>query len=153
MKLLDTIDTQRICLLKHHSKEHIIDELIDCAVRAGLNCDSDDLKERVLYRERLMSTGIGLGIGLPHIRLEGMKEPIVTIGLQPDGIVGYESLDNLPVKLVFLILVGKEQHKLYLELLAQIVKIVKRGGVIDALLSAPDNDTVYRIIQEEANHV
>ncbi len=153
MKLLDTIDTQRICLLKQHSKERLLNELIDCAVRAGLDCDSAELKERVLYREQLMSTGIGLGIGMPHVRLEGVKEPIVTIGLQPDGIVGYESIDNLPVKLVFLIIAGKEQHKQYLELLAHIVKIVKRGGVIDALLSAPDSEAVYRLLQEETDHV
>jgi mannitol/fructose-specific phosphotransferase system IIA component (Ntr-type) len=153
MKLLDTLDPQCICLLKHHSKEHILDELLDRAVQCGLDCNITDLKERLLYRERLMSTGIGLGIGIPHVRLEGVKEPIVALGLQPDGVVDYDSIDNLPVKLVFLILIGKEQHKQYLELLAHIVNVVKRRGVVDALLSAPDSEAAYRVLQEETNHV
>lgn len=153
MDLLRAIDPQRICVLKHHSKDDVLAEIIACAAKAGLPCDREELKERIYYREKLMSTGIGLGIGLPHVRMEGITEPMITIGLQPDGIIGYESIDGLPIKIVIMILVGRDQHKQHLELLSKIVTILKRSRIIDALLSAETPDDAYQVLVKEISHV
>lgn len=152
MKLLHAIDPRRICLLRHHSKADVLNEIVDCGAQAGLPCDSEELKERISYREQLMSTGIGLEIGLPHVRMEGITDPCIIIGVQPDGIIDYESIDNLPVKIVVMILVGKDQHRVHLELLAQIVAILKRRQTREALLTANTPDKIYRIFSEEVSH-
>lgn len=150
MNLFDIMKKENICLLKSHSKNLVLKELIECAAHSGLPCERDDLKERIDYRERLMSTGIGLGIGVPHVRLAGISEPIITLGLQPGGIASYEAIDNLPVKIVFLIIVGKHQQQQYLGLFAQIVKLLKRSRVIDSLLAAADQDSAYQLLTQEA---
>jgi mannitol/fructose-specific phosphotransferase system IIA component (Ntr-type) len=150
MTLLDIIRKESICLLKSHSKKLVLKELIECAAQNGLPCEPDELEERIEYRERLMSTGIGMGIGVPHVRLDGISDPIIIFGLQAEGISGYESIDNLPVKLVFLIIVGKQQQQQqYLKLFAHIVKLLKRSRVIDSLLAAADRESVYQILSEE----
>ena len=149
MNLLQTIDSTRICLLRHHSKQDVLNEMIDCGAHAGLPCDREELKERIYYREQLMSTGLGLGIGLPHVRMEGVSEPCIIIGLQPDGIIEYEAIDNLPVKIVFMIIVGKDQHRQHLELLAKIVATLKRSHVSDSLLAAKNPEEVYHILEKE----
>lgn len=151
MNLLQAIDPARICLLRHHSKQDVLNEMIDCGARVGLPCDREELKERIYYREQLMSTGLGLGIGLPHVRIEGVSTPYIIIGLQPDGIVEYEAIDNLPVKIVFMILVGKDQHRQHLELLAKIVAILKRSHISDRLLAAKSPEEVYQILEKEAS--
>jgi len=151
MNISHAIDLKRICLLRHHSKHDVLNEMIECGARAGLPCDSEELRERISYREQLMSTGIGLGIGLPHVRMEGVSEPVIIIGIQPEGIVNYESIDNLPVRVVFMIIVGKNQHRLHLELLAQIVAIVKHGSIIDTLLAAQTPEDAYQTILKEAS--
>ncbi len=151
MDLLQAIDPTRICLLRNHTKQEVLNEIIDCGARVGLPYNREELKERIYYREQLMSTGLGLGIGLPHVRMEGMSQPFIIIGIQPDGIIDYEAIDNLPVKIVFMIIVGKEQHRQYLELLAKIVGIVKRSHVIDALLTATTSEEIYQIFVKEAS--
>ncbi len=151
MNLLQALDPARICLLRHHSKPDVLNEMIDCGARAGLPCDREELQERISYREQLMSTGLGLGIGLPHVRMETVLEPYIIVGLQPDGIVGYEAIDNLPVKVVFMIIAGKDQHRRHLELLAKIVEILKRSHVRDRLLAAKSPEEAYRILEKEAS--
>lgn len=149
MELLETIDRQRICFLTSHTKRETLEELIDLIARFGPACDRHHLTEQIFYREELMSTGIGLGVGLPHVRLEGITAPFMTIGIQRDGIASYESIDNEPVKIVMMIVMGKNQHKLYIELVAKIVKHLKKDGMLARLLQLSTPDDIYEFFVKE----
>jgi PTS system nitrogen regulatory IIA component len=153
MEFVRTLDKKRICLLKSRAKDEAFLELIELTAKSGTFTDIQSLKEHIFYREQLMSTGIGLGIGIPHVRIEGVEQPFITIGINPDGIEAYESIDNQPVKIVMMIVAGKNQHKLYIELLSKIVKILKRDGIIEKLTNARDPDEIYEILLEEGQHV
>ena len=86
------------------------------------------LKQSIFSREKLMSTGIGLGIAIPHVRIKGVDNIIIAIAINKDGIKDYESLDGSPVRMVIMIIAGEEQHRDYLMLLSQIVKILKKNS-------------------------
>ena len=148
MELEKALDPRLICILKGRTKEEVLLELIELLDKSGKVQDITRLRESIFYRERLMSTGIGLGIAVPHVRIEGVEEPIVAIGISHEGIPDYESIDDQIVKIVVMIVAGKDQHKIYIRLLSQIVTKLKSDRVIESLLSARDSGEIYNLLVE-----
>jgi len=96
----------------------------------------EQLAEAVFNREKLMSTGIGLGIGVPHVRLNGMKNLYMSMAINKNGITNYDSLDDIPVKIVILIIASNTQHSRYIKVLSQIAQIMKNTGIHKNLMNA-----------------
>lgn len=145
MELERSIDKDRMCILKGITKEQVLLELIELIGRSAEIQDVEELKRSIFYREKLMSTGIGLGIAVPHVRIEGVRNPITAIGISHSGIPDYESIDDQIVKIVVLIVAGKDQHKRYIRLLSEIVSKMKSDDVIENLLKAENSEEIYNI--------
>jgi PTS system nitrogen regulatory IIA component len=133
-------------------KKDNLEALIGLIDNENLVEDAGVLREAIFSREEIMSTGIGLGIAVPHARIKGVKNILIAIGINKKGIEDYESLDGTPVRLVFMIIAGEKQHKEYLKLLSQIVKILKKNSRIDHLLEAERADEVIGLISEDFNN-
>ena len=103
--------------------------------------DKDELARAVFRREELMSTGIGLGLAVPHVRLASVRSMVMAVGVVPGGLADYPSLDDKPVRLVFLIAAPEGRHADYLRLLAAISSRAK--ALNGALLKCPDARTFY----------
>ena len=65
--------------------------------------DQKQLQDAITEREEMMSTGIGHGLAIPHVRLPGLKVPSMAVAICPSGINDYESLDGKPVYILVLI--------------------------------------------------
>jgi len=135
-----------IQLPEEKNKIKIIKRLVDLLFEKGLIKDKDALLGGLIYREDLMSTGIGLGIGIPHLRFEEIKNPVIAVALQPEGIADYESLDEQPVRLVILILVAKHQHKEHIKLLSEIIAHLKKNDVLPRIFRATDPQNIYDLL-------
>ena len=109
---------------------------------------SRDLARVLLDRERLGSTGIGGGIGIPHGKLKGLDSLMLGFGISRNG-VDFESIDNLPTHIFFLLITPENSIDIHLKLLAQISRILKNDLFKERLLHAEDPETVIRIIGEE----
>jgi PTS system nitrogen regulatory IIA component len=142
------IKEQGICLLKEKKKKQVLLKLIACAVKQGVvrGQDAEALTGRIFHRERLMSTGIGIGIAIPHVRFEGVKKPVIIIGTQPAGIADYASIDDKPVRLVVMILMPQNQHREYVALLSHVVAFLKTDAVKEKLIKAETAAAVYKLI-------
>ncbi|MBN1434371.1 PTS sugar transporter subunit IIA, partial [Candidatus Fermentibacterales bacterium] len=119
----------RCCILRSRTKLEALRELVGESGQLPGSPDPQDLWPLLLEREELMSTGIGLGIAIPHARVRGLAEPIVVLGLQKDGIPDYESIDGQTVRIVILILVAESQQKEYLRIVAGFVSSLRTGSV------------------------
>jgi mannitol/fructose-specific phosphotransferase system IIA component (Ntr-type) len=86
-------------------------------------------------REALVSTGIGFGVAIPHVKLPSLNDYFVITALlkQP---VDWDSIDGKPVKAVFFIGCPVGRHVDYLKLLAQIIVVVKNNEKRKRLLNA-----------------
>jgi PTS system nitrogen regulatory IIA component len=93
-----------------------------------------------------MSTGIGMGIAVPHVRLASVTGPVMCVGICRNPLTDYESLDGVPVRLLFMIAAGQGQHVQYLRLLSSLSLRFKDDDLRDALMSASDPKTFYRIL-------
>jgi Kef-type K+ transport system membrane component KefB/mannitol/fructose-specific phosphotransferase system IIA component (Ntr-type) len=83
----------------------------------GLNAEA--IEAAVLQRERMMSTGLGLCVAVPHGRVRGMHKPVICVGLSPQGIE-FDAPDGERSRMIFLILTPSEDDGAQLELLADI---------------------------------
>ncbi|KAB2942531.1 MAG: PTS sugar transporter subunit IIA [Hyphomicrobium sp.] len=125
-----------IASLKATSKKHALQELATIAAsRTGL--DQREIFNTLLQRERLGSTGLGRGIAIPHVKLAGMRN-ILCLFARLDEPIDYESNDNEPVDLLFLLLAPEHASGDHLKALASISRVVREPSVMDALRNAPD---------------
>jgi len=121
-----------------------LDELSELIVKRGKLKSKEALMNALRRREELMSTGIGWGIAVPHVRLESVKTPIMALGVSNNGLKDYESLDGLPVHYVIMIAAGKFQHSEYIKLLSMVSARMKDEEVKERLLQV-DEQEMYSI--------
>jgi mannitol/fructose-specific phosphotransferase system IIA component (Ntr-type) len=131
------------------SKKDNLEALIRLFEEEKLVDDAGVLRQSVFSREELMSTGIGLGIAVPHVRIQGVENINIAININKTGIADYESLDGEPVRIVIMIVAGEKQHGDYLKLLSQIVKILKKNSKISRLLKTKKPEEVIALLSED----
>jgi PTS system nitrogen regulatory IIA component len=148
MKILDVLRKETILAdMKAHDKKGVLEELVAPVARvAGVN--HEHLVRVLMERERLGSTGIGGGIGIPHGKLKDLESLVLGFGLSRKG-VDFESIDGLPAHIFFLLITPENSTGLHLKLLARISKILKNDSFKKKLLEANGSDEIYSIIKEE----
>ena len=152
MTLGDILDANTIVVdLKATDRWEVIDELIDCLVQAGRIRPEhrDSIIAVVRKRETSMSTGIGYGIGIPHGTTDLIQDVVGAFGRSSKGL-GFDALDNQPVTLVMLFLVPQGQFQKHLHTLANIAKLLHHKEFRQALETAPDAETMYKIIRDQS---
>jgi len=148
MKICDVLDRNSILAdLKARNKKGILEELVvPVAEIAGVS--QKDLTKVLMERERLGSTGIGGGIGIPHGKMKNLESLVLGFGLSRKG-VDFESLDGQPTHIFFLLVTPENSTGLHLKLLARISRILKNDPFKSRLLEAADSDEILGIIKEE----
>jgi PTS system nitrogen regulatory IIA component len=145
MDIKTALKKEYICLLKNNNKQEVLMEIIRLLEKSGEIKNIEKLKEGIFYREGLLSTGIGLGIAIPHVRIEGIQQLIMAVGINQQGIKDYEAIDDKPVWIVIMIIAGKEQHREYIRLLSKIVTKLKSGNTLVELQKTNTPDAIYDI--------
>ncbi len=133
----------RVAILGVRSKGDALNALVDLCVGIPGVRTREELAEAVFAREQLMSTGIGLGIGVPHVRLNSVRDIFVTVGVNKTPLEDYESLDQQPVRIVVMIVAGRDQHARYIKTLARISQILKDEATRTRILDAATPDDIY----------
>jgi PTS system nitrogen regulatory IIA component len=148
MKILDVLPKDAILAdLKAQGKKGILEELVEPISRLK-EVNREELVRVLMERERLGSTGIGSGIGIPHGKLKDLDGLVLGFGLSRKG-VDFESMDNRPTHIFFLLVTPENSTGLHLKLLARISKILKHDPFRERLLKAADREEIYAIIKEE----
>jgi PTS system nitrogen regulatory IIA component len=128
------------------SKKRLFQELAEIAAQAyGLGAPAilDGLQER----ETLGPTGVGHGIALPHARVEDVSR-IVGIFLRLERPLDYDSVDRLPVDLVFALFAPKDSGVEHLKALALVSRTMRDQAVVQKLRSNSDPAKLYAILTE-----
>jgi PTS system nitrogen regulatory IIA component len=96
-----------------------------------------EVLEALWKREQILSTGIGLGIGVPHVRHEAVKDRAICVGRSKAGIP-FDAIDGKPVYAVFAILMPAGEHRHYIQVLGAIAAALKAEARRTAVFAAPD---------------
>ena len=127
-------------------KNDVLKVLIDSVADIEGMIQREDLEWGVLHRESIMSTGIGNGIAVPHVRSESIDKACMALAIVPDGVSDYQSPDTKPVQLVFLIAAGGSQRAKHLKILASIGSLFYDGRLKAAFLASSDPKNCLEIL-------
>ena len=108
--------------------------------------DARELSQEILKREELMSTAIGRGIAIPHIRLASITDLVISVGIGQTDIQDFEAMDGEPVRLVLLIAAAYNQHAYYLQTLSFFSTRLKNPSVRNALLASKSPEEAYKLL-------
>jgi len=152
MRLTDILQSEHIIMpLKSADRDGAIKELVDTLKNNEQITDADKAFEAVLEREKLMTTGVGNGIAIPHCKDSSCPNFAVALGIATKGIK-FESIDKKDVKIVFL-LVGPENNPgMHIKLLSRISRLMSNEELRRSILKNKVVDSIQTIIDEEENY-
>jgi len=136
--------------LAARDKQGSIAELVRHLVRCG-GGDVAQVLASVEERESVLSTGIGLGVAIPHARCSAVQELGVVGGVAAEPIP-YDSIDGDPVRLFFLIVGPEASAGLHVKILSRIARLVRRDPVRQQLLEATSADEFYNVLLDAEAH-
>jgi PTS system nitrogen regulatory IIA component len=112
------------------------------------------IQERAIYdvlieRERLGSTGIGMGIGIPHGKLSGL-DTVCGIFARLDRPIPFDAIDDQPVDLIFLLLAPEGAGADHLKALARVSRLLRDRTVCEKLRGTENTDALYALLIDRA---
>ncbi|MEE9219061.1 MAG: PTS sugar transporter subunit IIA [Acidobacteriota bacterium] len=149
MKITDYLREDLIdANLKPRDKVDCLRQMIAVLVRAKAILNPEDSLARLLEREKVVSTGIGNGVGIPHAKAADVSRMVVAVA-RVEGGFDFEALDGRPVHILFLLLGPPQQAGLHVKLLARIARLIKHPGFLERLKQADTAKKLYQVIQNE----
>lgn len=142
MRLDKYLSRGRVVDLASADMNGALEELLNVTVERFPDLDRGTLLKGLLRRESTMTTYLGLGVALPHVRVKMDRRYILAIGRSHYGIRYDGAMENEPARLVVL-LIADERTRDYLQVLAAIARLMKEQDFVDGLVQAPDVDTLY----------
>jgi PTS system nitrogen regulatory IIA component len=139
----------RVVFLDQPQKENALKTLCAVLATSPLVPDEEQLTAAIFRREELMSTGIGFGVGVPHVRLDGVTDLVMALGIARKPLADYASLDEVPVQIVCMVAAGSSQHPQYIRALSAISSRLKDESVRKALIAATDAASAFKLFAGE----
>lgn len=136
------ISPDRIVWLSDKTKTECLRSLVSTLSRsAGIGQDEEVLRA-ILEREKLLSTGFGQGLAIPHAKLKVVKSFVVGVGIHREGLP-FESFDDRPVHILVMILGPDQQQEEYLKVLSRVTAFLKENR--EQLLVLDSADAIYEL--------
>lgn len=148
MNLKNVLSRDVIALhLKGNSKETIIDELIELAMKTGKVKSREAARAAVLERERRMSTGMKHGIAIPHGKTDAVQDLVACIGVADAG-VDFDALDREPCRIFIMTLSPADRTGPHLQFLAEVSLLFKSGEKREAILQAKSPEEILAVLMD-----
>ncbi|MGM0907100.1 MAG: PTS IIA-like nitrogen regulatory protein PtsN [Pseudomonadota bacterium] len=136
------------CAVEGASKKRLLETISQIVAPKLSGITRHDIFESLLNRERLGSTGIGLGIAIPHGRLPNANQPVAVL-LTLDEPIEFDSIDNQPVDIIFALLVPESEHENHLQTLASVARRMNEKDCTRALRQADSDKALYQLFVGE----
>ena len=137
---------ERVLLLDHCSKEEVLTQLVDLLAGTPLVRNRDKLLKGILEREKLMSTGIGFGVGVPHVRIDSVTDLVMAVAVSKTPIADYTSLDEAPVQIVCMLAARVDQHTKYIRTLSAISSRLKDSSSREEIIASDDPAQICKLL-------
>ena len=133
-----------VCHAPGSSKKKLFETLAEIISNDQLSLPQDEVFDQLIAREKLGSTGLGNGIAIPHCRVGNCTQPLGTLVTLAEPIE-FDSPDDAPVDLLFVLLVPEEAHQQHLDILAGIARLFSDTQFCERLRAAVDSAELFRI--------
>jgi len=147
MEIADLISPKTVFAdLKATSKKQALQELSRRAA-AVTGCDEREILNVLIERERLGTTGVGKGIAIPHGKLKSLNR-IYGFFARLDSGINFDSMDDMPVDLIFLLLAPEEGGADHLKALARVSRTLRDAGRCERLRGTESSDALFAVLTE-----
>lgn len=133
--------------LRAASKDALLEELVAVLSDAGAVGDAGGVLRAVRDRERVLSTGVGSGVAIPHGKSEAVPQLAMAAGLTSDP-VEFDALDGEPVRLLFLLVGPDSAAGQHVKALSRISRLVRRDAFRERLIAARTAEEFVSIVAE-----
>nr|WP_314779468.1 PTS sugar transporter subunit IIA [uncultured Treponema sp.] len=142
------LSPDRVVLLDYASKHDVLVMMSEVLAKAPQVKNSAELLDAILKREALMSTAVGRGIAIPHVRLSSVTDLVMAVGISKRDILDFDAVDGNPVRLVFMIAAANNQHDYYLQTISHFSAKLRNDELKSKLLNSTDPMEIYALLCE-----
>lgn len=142
MRLDRFLTRSRILELESTTLEEALEELVGAGLGKFKDLDNAELLSGLLERESTMTTYLGNGVILPHVRVKMKRRYVLAVGRSREGI-HYDGLKEDERIHIVLVLIADEKARDYLQVLASVARLAKDRDFVDSLVKAPDLGVLY----------
>ena len=142
------LDPNLVVFMNAASRNEALELLVDAAAKAGKLFDRSAFLDAIMKREHIVSTGIGMGVAIPHAKLSGFEDFFIVIGIQQghEGIE-WDALDGSSVRLIFMIGGPADRQTDYLKILSRLTIAIKDEGRRQGLMQSQQGVEVIEWFQ------
>lgn len=137
--------------LKPEPKEDLLRTMTRRLADVGVINDAEAMAQRLIDRERLITTGVKEGFAFPHVFSPQVNELTLSVW-RVDGGTDYESLDGKPVEFIFLLAGPTAHQEIHLKVLARLSRIARTPGTLDALRGTKTPDEILEFLEQSERH-
>ena len=148
MRIFESLDSGLISFLDAETRDEAIDALIELLAKAGKLPDKILFRNAIFHREKLVSTGIGMGVAVPHAKLKNFPNFFIAIGIQKKKGLDWNALDTAPVRIVFMIGGPEDKQSEYLQILSQLTSAIKNIDLRKSLLKSQTPEQVLHLFSD-----
>jgi PTS system nitrogen regulatory IIA component len=146
VQVQNILSPDRIVILNHSTRHDALVALADTLGTAPQIKNRQELTVEILKREELMSTAIGRGIAIPHVRLSSITDLVMAVGICKNDIIDFQTIDDEPVRLLLMIAAAYNQHSYYLQTLSFFSNRLKNPALRDGLKAAQTSMDAWNLL-------
>ena len=146
VQVKNILSPDRVVFITQSAKRDALTELANVLANAPQVKRGDELLSEILKREELMSTAVGRGIAIPHVRLSSVTDLVMAVGVCRTPISDFQTVDDKPVNLLIMIAAAYNQHTYYLQTISYFSAKLKSQELRDAIANAATEKEVYELL-------
>jgi PTS system nitrogen regulatory IIA component len=146
VRLEAILSPDRILFFKNISRNEALLAMVEKLAQLPQVKNAQELAAELIKRENLMSTAVGRGIAIPHVRLSSVTDLVVAVGISRTDILDFNPLDDEPVRFILMIAAAHQQRDYYLQTISFLSARFRNPVFRADLLGAPDPAAAYELL-------
>ncbi len=149
MNLHSLLDNSTILANVHVSdKDQLLHKMIDTLKDKVDEAQLKDIRNSVFEREKIMSTGVGKSLAIPHGKVSSIEENFASFAVLSDPIE-FESIDEKPVKMAFLLVGPEKRNSTHIKLLSRISRLMNSSSFRETLIACSTSEEIFEAFHQE----
>jgi len=148
IKISSFLDHKNILFLNESSRDGALSKLVDSLFSSGKIDNKESFYEAIIERESVVSTGVGLGIAIPHAKKTHYENFFIAIGIQKSKGLEWDSLDKSLVRLILMIGGPEDRQNDYLKILSKLTSVIRNEKDRKSIIQADSPDEILNIFKE-----
>lgn len=134
--------------LKAKDKTEVLDKMVSSLKEQVSNGELEKIRDAVFEREKIMSTGVGKGLAIPHGKAAGIQQTYAAFAILREP-VDYEAIDDQPVTMVFLLVGPQASNSLHIKMLSRISRLMNNSEFRERLRTCSTAEEIIEQFKEE----